>query len=125
MRHDLPDVYDDRPLREPRPPRSWPWVVALLVLAGGGFSAWHFWKPAPPPPPAPAAAAINVPPKDQAAAMRALRQRLAQTAKSECIAILGAGSDARAYVFTAVNRCENKPLGKWRVERRTGAISPR
>jgi hypothetical protein len=123
VRHDLPEVYDDRPLRGPQPPRTWPWVLAVIVLIAAGAAGWLYFqrKPAPV---AQAAPVAIVPPKDQAAAIRALRLHLAQNAKSDCIALIGAGADGSEYRFNAFNQCENKRLGRWKVDRKTGAISP-
>lgn len=136
MRHDLPEVYDDRPLRGPRPPRTWPLVFSAIALIALGVAAWFFLQPRPAPPPrvdtGPVrvvrdrpgvthklpGAAIN-----QAEAIRLLQRHLGQTVSSECLVVMGKGSVGSAYLFTAFNRCDNTRLGQWKVDGKTRAVS--
>ena len=128
MRHDLPDVYDDRPLRgSQRAPRRGVSALfaalAVVALAAGG---WWWLRERREPIVVRQRPAVRVTaPANQNEAVRILRRRLSETNKDECIAIIGSGSDGSSYLFTALNRCENKPLGRWRVNRKTGAVSPK
>ena len=123
MRHDLPDVYDDRSLRPPRPPRSWPWVVLLLVVAAGVGGWWYYSIETKPHPPVSRPALKAGPPENEADAFLLLRAHLGKTMKEECVALIRAGSDGKGYFFNAINRCENTRLCRFRVDRKTGVIS--
>ena len=137
MRHDLPDVYDDRPLRDPRPRRAWPIALSAIALIALAAAAWFFLRYARERPrfdsgpvrvvhdrPGGAlklpGAAIN-----QAEAIRLLRRQLAQSVSSECLVVMGKGSNGSTYFFTALNRCTHTPLGGWQVDGRTQAVTSR
>ncbi len=138
MRHDLPDVYDDRPLRPPRPPRTWPMIVVVVVLIAAGAAAfWYFRQTRPEPAElrantAPvrvvgdrpggarriAGAAIN-----EAEATLLLRRALARSVRGDCLAIMSRGAAGNAYLFTAFNSCDRTRLGQWKVDGKTRAVS--
>lgn len=56
-------------------------------------------------------------------AMRLLRRSFTKV-KTDCLAILGNGDRDGAYEMTVMNRCDRTRLGRWRVDGRTGAVSP-
>jgi hypothetical protein len=123
MRHGLPEIYDDRPLRGPRPPRRWPIVlsgVALIVLVA---AAWFFLLPRLEPQPPTDTAPVRVVrgrPLTQGEAARLLRRHLGP---DECVVVMGKGSAGNTFLFTAVNRCEGTRLGQWKVDAKTQTVS--
>jgi hypothetical protein len=136
MRHDLPDVYDDRPLRGPRPPRTWPWVVAALIIVAGGAVYWYSRqeksaKRAPLPPvrvvhgrPG-GARRIDGAKINEAEAVLLLRRHFAPRVADQCLATIANGTSGRVYRFTAFNTCDRTRLGQWEVDGWTKAITPR
>jgi hypothetical protein len=136
VRHDLPDIYDDRPLGEPRPWRAWPWVLLALAIAAAGASYWYLRvQSAPPPAPAKqptghvvrdrpgvtrriAGATIN-----EAEAVLILRRHFG--VPDTCIAVISNGQSGRVYRFTAFNSCDRTRLGQWQVDGWTKAVSPK
>jgi len=120
----LPDIYDDRPLRGPRPPRTWSFVLSVIALVALGAAAWFFLHqrlmPAPPRTDTAPVRVVRGRPLTQGEAARVLRRHLGP---DECIAVMGKGSAGSAFLFTAVNRCEGTRLGKWKVDAKTQAVS--
>lgn len=119
MKPGLPDIYDDRPLRGPKPPRTWPFVLSVIGLIALGAAAWFFLQPRPAPPPAPVRV-VRGRPLTQGEAARILRRHLGP---DECVVVMGKGSTGSTFLFTAVNRCENTRLGQWKVDAKTQAVS--
>ena len=137
VRHDLPDIYDDRPLRGPRPPRRvWPWLLVVLIVAAG-VAATLWWLRREPTKattqaPAPvrvvhdrpggarsiAGAKIN-----EAEAVLILRRHF--KVPETCLAIRFDGASGRVYRFTAFNSCDRTRLGQWQVDGWTRDVSPR
>jgi len=128
VHRNLPDVYDDRPLRGPRRPRRWPIVFAVVALIGAGAAGWWFLLPHPKPPRFDSGPVHVVHDRPGGGVARAeavglLRRRLGQSVSSECLAIIGKGSTGSVYLFTALNRCDSTRLGDWRVDVKSGAVS--
>jgi hypothetical protein len=137
MRQDLPDIYDDRPLRRPPPVRVGRVVIlcAVLVLIASGAGFWYLRRPNAKPAQRPAepvrvvhdrpGGARRLPGAtiSEAEAVRLLRRKLTDSLVSDCVTTIGAGSDGNAYIFTAFNRCENTRLGRWKVDGKTGVVS--
>jgi hypothetical protein len=129
VRHDLPDIYDDRPLG-PRAKRStWPWMLLALAVAAAGASYWYaHYEPA-----KPAAKALlpvhvvrdrpggNV---DEATAVQLLRRHFAARMPEQCIATISNGRRGSVYRFIVINSCDHTRLGRWQVDVRTKAITP-
>ena len=63
---------------------------------------------------------------NEAEAIRLVRRHLVETRglRADCIAILGQGSRDGAYVVNAHDRCESTRLGRWRVDGKSGAVTP-
>ena len=133
MRHDLPDIYDDRPLAEPRPPRTWPWVLLVLAIGAAAASYWYLRRVETP------AAPLVKPPVhvvhdrpgvtrridgakiSQAEAVVLLRKHF--DVPDSCIAIIAKGETRGSYRFTAVNSCDRTRLGQWKVDAQSGTVS--
>lgn len=133
MRKDLPNIYDDRPLGPPRPPRTWPWVLLVLAVGAAGASYWYVRRVE-----APAAPVVKPPAHvvrdrpgvthriagakiSQAEAVLALRKHF--DVPDSCIALIANGESGGSYRFTAVNSCDRTRLGKWKVDAQSGAVS--
>ena len=135
MRHDLPDIYDDRPLGEPRPPRTWPWVLLVLAIVAAGASYWYVRResaPAPAVTHAPAHVVHDRPGVtrriagakiNEAEAVLILRRHF--NVPDRCIAVIANGEHGRAYRFTALNSCDRTRLGQWEVDGWTKTVTPR
>ena len=134
MRHDLPDIYDDRPLG-PRAKRStWPWVLLALAVAAAGASSWYLRRESAPVPPArhapvhvvrdrPGGARLIAGAKiNQAEAVLLLRRRF--NVPDQCLAVISNGEHGRVYRFTAFNSCDRTRLGQWEVDGWTKAVTP-
>lgn len=138
------DLFDGKIEKPKTPRRVWPWLLVLLLLAGGA-GAWIWFRTSIPIPyvrSAPArvdtgpilivagrpggarkgpGAAIN-----EAEAVRLLRRSLAAAnpqMRPECLALLSHGYRSGAYVLSAVNSCDGTRLGKWRVDGKSGKVS--
>ena len=132
MRHDLPDIYDDRPLspdgRMPRRP-AWPWVLLALAVAAAGASYWYAHRAEP----AVAKQALtpvhvvhdrpggNV---NEATAVRLLRRHFAPRVPEQCLATIMNGRRGSAYRFIVINSCDHTRLGRWQVDLATQAVTP-
>ena len=143
MRHDLPDVYDDRPLRGPRPPRRAPATIAsVLALIALGAAVWFFLRYAraqhAPPPSTTAAPPVRVVHDrpggarriagakiNEAEAMLTLRRHFAPRVADNCLAVISNGASGRHYRFTAFNSCDRTRLGQWQVDGWTKEVAPR
>jgi hypothetical protein len=131
MRHDLPDVYDDRPLRGPRPPRrAWPWVLLVIAVAAAA-AAWYAAhrppassSPAAPPPPVRVVRDRPGGKVDQAEAALLLRRHFAPRVAEHCLATIMNGAAGRIYRFTVVNSCDRTRLGRWEVDVAAKRVSP-
>ena len=123
------DLYDER-MHRPRTRFAMFALLLILALATAGAAIW--WNAGRPltvrqqqaeqrkaPPRAPGAV------RNEAEAIRIVRRHLVSTTgtKTDCIAILGHGAQKGGYVVTAVNRCENIRLGKWRVDVKSGEVT--
>lgn len=77
--------------------------------------------PAPAPPPAP-----KGPVHSDAEAAAALRRYLVATKGigNECVALLGHGRSGDHWTLSASDRCQHLRLGRFRVDARSGAVSP-
>jgi hypothetical protein len=128
------DVFDGR---IPGRKRRWvtPLLLTLVLLAAAG--AWWMLrerdltgflprsddstsarrKPGPPPPPA-------GPVRSNAQAVRALRRYLVATTgmRDECIALMSQGRRGDSWFLTALDRCDEVRLGRWRVYATSGII---
>ena len=131
MRHDLPDVYDDRPLRGPRPPRTWLWALAaLLLLIAGGAAYWLLRrqpeKSAAPPAMPPVRVVHDRPggKVGEATAVLLLRRHFAPRVSDRCLATIMNGRSGDVYRFTVVNTCDRTRLGRWQVDVGTKEVSP-
>ena len=132
MRHDLPDIYDDRPLsadgRMPRRP-AWPWVLLALAIAAAGASYWyaHRAEPAVPRQPLPPVHVVHDRPGgkvDEATAVQLLRRHFASRIPEQCIAAIMSGASGGVYRFTVVDSCQRTRLGRWQVDVKTEAVTP-
>jgi hypothetical protein len=132
VRHDLPDIYDDRPLRGQRPPsRTWPWVFGALVILAVGVTWWYIRRE----PAAPAAKSAAAPVRvvrdrpggkiDEAKAALILRRHFAPRIADQCLATIMNGASGHVYRFTVVDSCNRTRLGQWQVDGATGAVLPR
>ena len=138
MRHDLPDIYDDRPLRaDGLPPRRpvWPWVLLVLAVAAAGASYWYLRRESAPVP------AVTHAPEHVVRDRPGVTRRIAGAKISEaeavlilrrhfnvpdsCIAVIANGEHGRVYRFTAFNSCDRTRLGQWEVDGWTKAVMPR
>lgn len=133
VRHDLPDIYDNRPLRAdglaPRRP-LWPWVLLALAVAVAGASYWyaHYQPASPPKKPLPPVRVVRDRPggkADEATAVLLLRRHFATRMPEQCIAAIMNGSSGSVYRFTVINSCDRTRLGQWDVDGRTKAVTPR
>ena len=120
MKPGLPDIYDDRPLRGPKPPRAWPFVLSVVALIALGAAAWFFFQSHPAPPPPAPVRVVRGRPLTQGEAARILRRRLGP---DECVVVMAKGTVGDAFLFTAVNRCEGIRLGQWKVDAKTQVVS--
>jgi hypothetical protein len=114
------DVFDGRMPREKRSHAPWLVIVGVIALVAGAalFVRW----PRAPHTPARAPTAKSLP--GPAGAMLAIRQRLvSDQLTNECLALIGKGSRDGAYLVAAVDRCQHRSLGEWKVDRRTHAVS--
>ena len=105
----------------PRSPgRIWPWLALalVLVLAAAAVSVVKMRRPAEAGP-HPARIVPKLPVSEHDAVLL-LRQSFAL--KPECIAIISKGLSGGVYNFVAVNRCDATRLGRWRVDRKSGAV---
>jgi hypothetical protein len=116
----LPEVYDDRPLRGPRPPRTWPFVLSVIALVALGAAAWFFLQHRQPPPLPPAVRVVRGRPLTQGEAARVLRRHIG---RDECMVVMAKGTVGSAFLFTAINRCEGTRLGQWKVDAKTQTVS--
>ena len=135
MRHDLPDIYDDRPLHEARPPRTWPWVLLVLAIAAAGASYWFLRRETVAPKPVKLAPVHVV--RDRPGGTRAIAGAKINEAEAvlilrrhfnvpdTCIAAISAGPNGRVYRFTAFNSCDRTRLGQWQVDGWTKEVAPR
>lgn len=132
------DVFNGRKPRPKKPPSGI--LFFLLVVAILAVAAWWFInqrnEPAPKtPPPLPSlrvvadrpggarrAPGANV---SEAEAIRILRRHLVSTTgtKDECFAVLSLGARDGGYILSAVDGCKNAPLGRWRVDGKTSAVT--
>lgn len=120
MNPGLPEIYDDRPLRGPQPPRTWPFVLSVVALVALGAAAWFFFQPRPAPPAPAPVRVVRGRPLTQGEAARILRRHLGP---DECVVVMGKGSAGSTFLFTAFNRCERTRLGQWKVDAKTQAVS--
>ena len=133
VRHDLPDVYDDRPLGEPHPPRMWPWALLVLAIAAAGAAYWILQRETAPPKPVilppvrvvrdrPGGARTIAGAKiNEAEAVLILRRHF--SVAEQCLATISNGASGRVYRFTAFNSCDRTRLGQWQVDGWTKAVS--
>lgn len=56
-------------------------------------------------------------------AMMTLRQHLAVSVRSECLAVASRGWERGVYVFDAVDSCHGTKLGRWHVDGKSGAVT--
>ena len=135
MRHDLPDIYDDRPLG-PRARRStWPWVLLVLAIAAAGAAYWYaHHQPA-------RSARQALPPvhvvRDRPGGARSIAGAKINEAEAvlllrrhfdladQCLAVIFNGEHGRVYRFTAFNSCDRTRLGQWQVDGWTKAVAPK
>ena len=125
MRHDLPDVYDDRPLRGP-PRRVWPWLVLFVVVAAGAVWYLHEQRPAPPTPTLPPLRVVHDRPGGkvgEAEAALLLRRHFAPRVADRCLATIMNGASGPVYRFTVLDTCDRTRLGQWKVDVTTGIVS--
>jgi len=109
------------------------------IVAAIALSAWLTLREDNPPAPAPTT--LTIPPRvvhdrpgttrrgaraklTEPEAILTLRRHLVATQNlpSHCIAILSNGYRNGAYTLTAVDGCKNAPLGRWKVDGRTGEV---
>jgi hypothetical protein len=134
---DLPEIFDGRIRRPERRRRSpVPWIAALLLAAAAGL--WFVREDLP----IPGRSSIRMGPAkvvrqrpggsrkasgatlNEPEAVMALRRHfIAGGIKSECIATVSRGSQSGAYAFDVIDRCQERRLGRWRVDGTTGAVS--
>ena len=130
MRHDLPDIYDDRPLG-PRAKRSaWPWVLLALAIAAAGASYWYaHYEPAKPPArPLPPVHVVRDRPGgnvNEATAVQLLRRQFAARMPEQCMATIMNGRSGSVYRFIVINSCDHTRLGQWNVDVAMKAVSPK
>ena len=133
------DLYDERVHRPKTRAALFGTLLVVAVLAGGAAIWWNERdklppreKPAADAPPVrvvgdrPGGARRTKGAKvNEAEAILLVRRHLVATMglRSECVALLGRGSDRGAYVVTAHDRCTSTRLGKWRVDGKSGAVS--
>jgi hypothetical protein len=129
------DLYDERMHRPKTRFAPFLLLLGIVAVAAGGTYWWNTrgtpampWRKETPPPAVPSTKVVRDRPGGnvgEAEAIRLLRRHLVTTAgvQTDCIAILGHGVEKGGHVMTAVNSCEKTRLGKWRVERKTGAVS--
>jgi len=114
------DVFDGRMPREKR--SHAPWLVILGVIALIAAAAIFIRWPRARHTPVRAPVAKSLP--GQAGAMLAIRQRLvSDQLTNECLALISKGSRDGAYLVAAVDRCQHRSLGEWKVDRKTHAVS--
>lgn len=125
----LPEIYDGRrPPRAPRPRAVGPAVLLVIVAAAGVF-LWLYrdaWIPVKrDTTPLPVRVVRQRPGGSRRApgakltepeAVLTLRQHLAATARSECLAIASRGNKAGVYLFDVVDSCARTKLGHWAVD---------
>jgi hypothetical protein len=134
------DLYDER---VQRPKTRFGLFAALLALAmiAGGAAIWWDARQSLPEKKARAAeppsvrvvgdrpggsrrapgAVVN-----EAEAIRLVRRHLVETRslRADCVALLGQGSRNGDYLVNAHDRCESVRLGRWRVDGKSGAVTP-
>ena len=129
------DLYDER-VHRPKT-RFAPFLLLFLIALGAAGAAYWWntrgappapWKKEAPPVEAPSTRVVRDRPGgnvNEVEAIRIVRRHLVSTTgtKTDCIAILGHGMQKGGYVVTAVNRCENIRLGKWRVDQKSGEVT--
>ena len=129
MRHDLPEIYDDRPLGPRARRRAWPWVLLVLAIAAAGASYWYAHRPEPvtAKQPLPPVRVVRDRPGgkvEEATAVLLLRRHFAPRVPEQCLATIMNGRRGSIYRFIVINSCDHTRLGRWQVDVATKAVTP-
>lgn len=134
------ELYDER-MHRPKPRLALFGTLFVIALVAGGAAVWWNAQRALPdrtsiPQETPRTRVVGDRPGgaskargakvNQAEAVRLLRRHLVTTrgVKNDCVIALSQGVSNGAYVFKASDHCTATRLGTWRVDIKTGAVSP-
>ena len=134
------DLYDERVRRPKTRFGLFATLLALAVIAGGAAVWWNARNALPEKKAksaeAPSVRVVGDRPGgarrapgavvNEAEALRLVRRHLVETSgiRADCVAMLGQGSRNGSYFVNAHDRCNSTRLGRWRVDGKSGVVSP-